>query len=37
MRFDDPDTIHSRTMGGRIPQEGDYFPLIFAQGRVYSV
>jgi hypothetical protein len=37
MRFDDLDTIYSRTMGGRIPQEGDYVSLIVAQERVYSV
>jgi hypothetical protein len=37
MRFDDLDTIYSRTMGGRIPQEGDYISLILAQERVYSV
>ena len=37
MRFDDLDAIHSRTIGGRILQEGDDVPLIFAQERVYSV
>jgi hypothetical protein len=35
--FDDLDTIHFWTVGGRILQKSNDFPLIFAQERIYSV
>jgi len=35
--FDDLDAIHAQPVGGRILKKGDDVPLIFAQGRIYSV
>ena len=37
MRFDDLDTVYSRTVGGRVLKERNDVSLIFAQERVYSV